>query len=267
MFPLLAAAATGLAGLGGALINKKSNEKINNQQLAYNREMFEKEKARDIEFFNMQNDYNDPSRQMQRLSEAGLNPNMVYGNGATTTSATPHTSGAQSYSPRATQYDLGSIAHDTMSTYFDAKVKQAQIDNLRAQNTDIVNSAILKSAQTLATLEQGKNTAFKTKFATDTAHITRAYMAEQANKMHYDQYLSQSSASVADEKNQLSLSELKARISMIKSSVQRNQVETAIKELEKNLRENGVNSHDPVYMRVLTQILADKGININTLFK
>jgi len=38
-----------------------------------------------LEDWNRQNAYNHPSQQMQRLKEAGLNPNLVYGGGATTT--------------------------------------------------------------------------------------------------------------------------------------------------------------------------------------
>ena len=38
-----------------------------------------------LEDWNRQNAYNHPTQQMQRLKEAGLNPNLVYGSGATTT--------------------------------------------------------------------------------------------------------------------------------------------------------------------------------------
>ena len=38
-----------------------------------------------LEDWNRQNTYNHPTQQMQRLKEAGLNPNLVYGGGATTT--------------------------------------------------------------------------------------------------------------------------------------------------------------------------------------
>lgn len=34
-----------------------------------------------IEFWNMQNQYNTPKQQMQRFKEAGLNPNLIYGKG------------------------------------------------------------------------------------------------------------------------------------------------------------------------------------------
>ena len=37
----------------------------------------------------MNNAYNDPSAQMERLKQAGLNPNLVYGGGATTTASAP----------------------------------------------------------------------------------------------------------------------------------------------------------------------------------
>lgn len=42
---------------------------------------------RQLDFWNKQNEYNLPANQMQRLEAAGLNPNLVYGNGATTMSA------------------------------------------------------------------------------------------------------------------------------------------------------------------------------------
>lgn len=40
-------------------------------------------------FMNKQNEYNKPINQMARLREAGLNPNLVYGNSADTLSAGP----------------------------------------------------------------------------------------------------------------------------------------------------------------------------------
>jgi len=42
---------------------------------------------RNIQNWKMQNEYNSPAQQMQRLKEAGLNPNLVYGKGAVGNSA------------------------------------------------------------------------------------------------------------------------------------------------------------------------------------
>lgn len=41
--------------------------------------MSKKQNKRMIDFWNMQNAYNHPRAQMQRLQEAGLNPNLIYG--------------------------------------------------------------------------------------------------------------------------------------------------------------------------------------------
>lgn len=38
-----------------------------------------------IEFWNMQNRYNTPTKQMERLKAAGLNPNLIYGSGSANT--------------------------------------------------------------------------------------------------------------------------------------------------------------------------------------
>ena len=41
--------------------------------------------AKNIEFWKMQNEYNTPKAQMQRLRDAGLNPALIYGSGQTNT--------------------------------------------------------------------------------------------------------------------------------------------------------------------------------------
>lgn len=72
----IGAAAVGSAvsgGLGviGSLVNYGLNKKLAAQQNQYN-----------IDMWKMQADYNSPQAQMQRFSEAGLNPNLIYGQGS-----------------------------------------------------------------------------------------------------------------------------------------------------------------------------------------
>lgn len=56
-----------------------------------NMELAKYQYDRNLEMWNKQNEYNTPSNQMSRLREAGLNPNLVYGNGsvANTTNSVP----------------------------------------------------------------------------------------------------------------------------------------------------------------------------------
>lgn len=58
----------------------KADRKFNAAQAELNREWQEK-------MWNLANEYNHPQQQMQRLMESGLNPALVYGDGATTLAA------------------------------------------------------------------------------------------------------------------------------------------------------------------------------------
>jgi hypothetical protein len=80
MGPAILGAAKGLSGLAGLLgigssvasnIGAKSRQNLANRQ--------------NVEFWNMQNKYNTPKAQMARLKDAGLNPALIYGSGATNT--------------------------------------------------------------------------------------------------------------------------------------------------------------------------------------
>lgn len=84
-----------------------------------------------------QNKYNSPQQQMQRLKEAGLNPNLIYGNGATATAGPIHTPSADGTNAKAPQViplptpDLqGMLAQSTNITgsQIDQEMKAAQID-------------------------------------------------------------------------------------------------------------------------------------------
>lgn len=67
---------SGLLSIGGSLLGNSASKKAATK--AYNRE---------LAFWRMQNDYNLPENQMERLVDAGLNPNLIYGNGVQNTAA------------------------------------------------------------------------------------------------------------------------------------------------------------------------------------
>lgn len=82
----------GVVGLGSDLIQGHLNRKIAREQNEYNLRMWK-----------MQNAYNSPVAQVNRLLSAGLNPNMVYGHGNALTPASAPAS--------AQGYDLPFSAH------------------------------------------------------------------------------------------------------------------------------------------------------------
>lgn len=97
--------ATMLAGAIGAVGNVASNvysgrvnEKVAGRQNEWNLAMYQRQLADSRENWNMQNAYNSPKAQMERLKEAGLNPNLVYGN---STSGSAGNAGSMSSTPSA----------------------------------------------------------------------------------------------------------------------------------------------------------------------
>lgn len=57
----------------------KYNADLQQRQAAYQKEAAEIGWQRQLEAWNMENEYNSPSAQMQRYQDAGLNPNLIYG--------------------------------------------------------------------------------------------------------------------------------------------------------------------------------------------
>lgn len=65
-------------GAAGALFGGAFNLGGMALQNKYNKEMAEIQNQYNIEAWNRQNEYNSPTQQMNRLKEAGLNPNLIY---------------------------------------------------------------------------------------------------------------------------------------------------------------------------------------------
>lgn len=128
----------GLTSLAGGLFGLSEQDK----QFEYSKELAKYQNDLNVENWKMQNEYNLPRNQMQRLREAGLNPNLVYGSGASTTASS--VPGVQRLNNPA-QLDWSRIlspAGDAISTFLDNQAKVAEIEN-KEQST-----ANLKTYQT-----------------------------------------------------------------------------------------------------------------------
>lgn len=128
----------GLAAAGTA-VNAAVSRKNTKDQLRYSREEAERERASNLEMWNMQNAYNSPREQMARLQSAGLNPNLAYGSGNVAGISSDAPKGYQranlpDFSKR--QSILGATlqaAPQLLSMYQDYKMKNAQIGIAQAE--------------------------------------------------------------------------------------------------------------------------------------
>lgn len=140
--------AAGAQILGSAL-NSVSAANLNKRNRRFSEYMYNIQKADAERFWNMQNEYNSPAAQMQRFKDAGLNPHLIYGQGNPGNAGsidTPGFSQPQSHDPQWGNAVSGGLS--MLSTIADLGIKQAQTDNLKAQNDVLVQEALLKGIQT-----------------------------------------------------------------------------------------------------------------------
>lgn len=120
--------ASAAGGIAASLINNHAARKENERNREYNLKLAQMQNQWNVEQWQRENDYNTPMAQIQRLKEAGINPDMVYGGGIanTSTSSPQMTAGAPS-SPTPL---VG--MPNAVDSYLDSQLKQAQIDNINA---------------------------------------------------------------------------------------------------------------------------------------
>lgn len=79
--------------------NRRTQERINAENIAFQKEVNQQNIDQQWKMWNATNEYNHPAAQMARYNEAGLNPNLIYGQSNTTapvnvgTSEAPQVSG------------------------------------------------------------------------------------------------------------------------------------------------------------------------------
>lgn len=256
----IAAASAGANALATGAQNKKSR--------AFSREMYQTQKADNIAFWNMQNEYNSPEAQMERLKRAGLNPNMVYDKGGAIQPAgnisTPDVQSAQFRTP-----DFGSIGTSLVQGYFDTRIKQAQYDNLKAQNTETINRSINIAADTAYKVKQtdGQDTANRLARLTLFPMAEAAYLDNQ-KKLADINFTNDTNARAAALQSpnleQAMLNVARTKFGLQMDATQKRKMEQEIRNLtssnefqkiQNELAKNGVMPGDNLFMRVLGEYL------------
>jgi hypothetical protein len=102
-------------------MNKKTRE--------WNEKMYERQRNDALADWMRQNEYNTPEAQMQRFKQAGLNPNLIYGQ--SNEGATIRSTDSKSWNPTPVQFDLGAIAKSALFAGVDLKQKEANVQNTK----------------------------------------------------------------------------------------------------------------------------------------
>lgn len=133
---ILGAAGSLFSNTIGSLFGNNSAKK----QFEYQRQLNQEAFQHDVDMWNRQNEYNTPTAQMQRLQAAGLNPNLVYGNGGATNTATGAPTYNAGHAPDvgAARAAAGQLANQGFNTMLNMQLQQAQAANLNA-DTNLKN--------------------------------------------------------------------------------------------------------------------------------
>lgn len=126
--------AAGVGAIGSAIgsIGQKRRERLNQKrQHEYNIALADHNFDNNLEMWDLQNQYNTPKAQMQRLQDAGINPHMAYSKGSVS-----NTSGtAPTYQAEGQNVGLSTALNPMgiISAYQGVRQTNAQVDNLQKQ--------------------------------------------------------------------------------------------------------------------------------------
>lgn len=128
----------------GDSVNAWSAANTNKKQRQWQEAMYGRQRADALADWNQQNEYNSPAAQMARLKAAGLNPNLVYGTGASAMSSQqPRQSSPGSWSPSAPQIH----PEQAVVSYYNTKMQEAAIRNMDTKNTVLLADAAKKAGE------------------------------------------------------------------------------------------------------------------------
>lgn len=267
--------------LAGGFLNAQQQQQQNQDSQIYSRQDYERRKQDNIEFWRMQNEYNSPSAQMQRFQAAGLNPNLIYGQGSGGGSGS-----IQAPSPSVPSFKASGIGDSVsaaglagINSIYDLEMKAAQTDNLKAQNGVIQQEELLKKAQILATLTGEERARFLLNFDRDLQPISAEHKKEQLRQTKVSTDLAINEDARRATQNAVSIQEAMERMlnlvdqrktsaierERIKEHIRQMQKDGTLKELEADLRKNGITPQSPEWLQAVGRVLSGTGFDLKSI--
>lgn len=256
----------GGANVTSSLINAASSSIQNKRQRKFTEYLYDKQYKDNLDFWNMQNEYNSPLQQVARLQEAGLNPALIYGQssgGAAGTAGSIRSPEAKMPEFRTPQWGdvFGSII-PTISQLYDIEAKKQTIDNLKEDNKVKKQDALLKAAQVVAT---GVNTArseFDLNFEKSLVDISAQARKEALRQTKTQTDLSMKKDEREAAKNSSDLAEAAERIltmrigrSATRSTIKGRNLDNTLKQMDIDLRKMGINPNSSMWAQIVGRVV------------
>lgn len=262
-----------ISAVGTAIGSWWSQARQNKKDREFQEHMYQEQREDALEDWEMNNAYNHPQQQMQRLREAGLNPHLVYGKGAANTATMVR--GSQASAPNQPAPPV----INAFSEYQNIARTQAETDNLHTLNQIRHQENALKAAQVENTLIKNDSDTLSLEIARATKDqaIEQANLANKLTESQIQVILDQNdrqelanSSNVAltwekllTQKQQTAKSteEVKRLQETHEAYVKTQNAEAKINQATAVLRNMGIQAGDEVWQRVIIQALFGNTFN------
>lgn len=270
---LVGSISQGAAAVVGAGVNAISTGRQNRKSREFSEKMYNRQKADNLEFWNLQNSYNSPAAQMQRYKDAGLNPHLIYGQGSNGNAQPVSTPDVQTPQFKTPEWgNVISAAGTGFNDYYDLRLRAAQANNAEAQADIIAKQGDLLDAQTFSTLMGGRDREFDLGMKSDLREVSADYQREKLRQLTTN--IDNSIQANARQAISLSTSVAEAGERILRSQSERSMVpykkgimlantsesyqrlrnaqrDGVLKDIDIALRKKGINPGDPQWQRIV----------------
>ena len=239
-----------LSGSAAAYKGQKDTNKTNIRLAQEGRE-------HDVNMWNRQNEYNTPEMQMQRLKEAGLNPNLIYGSGQASTgnADAPKPAHVATTSNALASFN-NNQAIQMLSAYQDWQVKKAQIKNIDAETQSKIYGNEYQGFLRPNYSIMANNYVRQKGWDADISHATSLgrYQDWMTKQHQYNSDLKSGAFEARSKMPASRLGESQQRIELLRKSARQKQLQI---ELDQQLKPYGMSTADELWQRKLVPLIED----------
>lgn len=248
------------ASLAGGAANAASTARQNKKSRQWSDQQYQRQRDDNIAFWRMQNAYNDPTQQMERLRNAGINPAVMYGGSASGAAGVAGSiSTASAPTPQFQSNRLGDSLQDAagvgINSVYDLQRKDLENSNLKKQNNVLHQDAALRAAQIHKTLAETDLTKFNTQYKKKIEHVSAEAAAESLRQLKQRTVIEGLDSDRRGVRLSMDFDQLGPKINQIRAQTQNTKLDSRLKTLESELQSMGMSRDTPVYFRLLGRML------------
>lgn len=259
MDPILAAGLLqGAGAASGGFINALSTGRQNKLSRRWSEKMYKRQTADSIKFWNMQNAYNHPKAQFQRMLDSGLNPKLMYEKGSPGTAGPINTPDMQPVENRVPDFGSGvAAAGGVLANMYDLRIGHAQANLLEAQSKKVMVESAISEIQyafdTLTFEDRKQNVFFQQQLSS--AQLNNALQDWQIKSDTHIRNMEQLTANLL--KTIAETANIRATKAQIDASINEILKSTELKQIQIDTGEQSWIKAIPAIKKLVIQLLSD----------